>query len=213
MAAPLITLSEYRTLAGTDASDTRDDAQVTALLAGASQAIRNYTGRSFEVAAGSPTARTFLYDGSGILDTDDFVALNAITTDYGIVGNTYSFTAEEYTLMPQGMPPYYWIVLHSAVFGLSPEMGFTRNLDQYEFSGREPIITVTASWGWPAIPDDVKLAAAWTIQDVMRTPQGPTSESIEGYARSWGTQGQAFPMLAVPNRARDLLASYQRVFA
>ena len=212
--ADLLTLAEYKALVGIDPTDNRNDPQITALLPAASRAVRNYAERSFDIASGPASTRTFLYDGSGILDVDDFTTLTSISTDLGVVGGVpYDFSAQEYTAMPAEGEVYYWIVLYGGPVSPSPEMGFERNLDTLDLDGRQPTISVTATWGWPAIPEDVKLAAAWTIQDTMRTPQGPTAESIEGFSRSWGVGTAAMQSLAIPNRARDLLASYQRVFA
>jgi hypothetical protein len=78
-----------------------------------------------------------------------------------------------------------------------------------------PTLTVNAQWGWPVIPQDVKLAAAWTINDALSEPadQNLAAEAIEGYSRSWANQGTVLSSLAVPNSARDLLAPYTREYA
>jgi hypothetical protein len=94
-------------------------------------------------------------------------------------------------------------------------MGFKRNLDVFAREGglgRVPSTAiVTGTWGWPTIPEDVKLAAFWTMQDWVTKPSGDnlTSEAIAGYARSWRQTGGA-PSIAIPNKARDLLARYQK---
>lgn len=215
MATPLVSLAEYKSMAGIKATDVSRDDQITSLLAAASKSVRNYTARSFVLATGTPTSRSFPYDDSGIVDVDDFVSLTSVSTNWGVPGGSYTFAASEYTAMPQDTDettPYYWIVMHSMVYGMSPEMGFTYNLDNYVYTGADPLITITADWGWPSIPEDVKLATVWTIQGITDNPQGPVSEAIEGYARSWGTTGGGYPTMAVPNRARDILSPYQRVF-
>lgn len=215
----LIDLPTYKTLLGVTATD--NDAQVTALLDAASLAVTTYTGRDFEANTGISSPRTYNYDDSNMLDIDDCTAVSTVTVNIPNADD-YVMDPNEYTAMPgNGNPVYYYLLLHGGryLFGISPEMGFARNLDQYPaYRFAPPTITVTATWGWPEVPADVQLATALTIQGIVTTgPQGNeglSSEAIEGWSRSWGSRGgaSASPMLAIPNRARDLLANYQRVY-
>jgi hypothetical protein len=113
--------------------------------------------------------------------------------------------------------PYYYLVIATVRLPASPEMGFERNLDTLGFLPKLPTINITASWGWPVIPADVKLAAAITVQTLMDSIKKKasggslTSEAIAGYSRSWQPPDPN-ALLAIPNRARDLLLPYQRVF-
>lgn len=217
--ADLLTLPEYHALAGLDITDTRDDAKISALIPGASKAIIGYTERDF----GSPTvteARSFPYDYSGVLDIDD---ASAITEVRFLVpnGTDMVLDSDQWYGAParrDDSPVYYYIVL-TALSGGSPLMGFERNADVLAAEGRlSGIITtavVTATWGWPVVPDDVKMATFWTVQDWSSKSGGEelTSEAIEGYSRSWGgAGGQASPSQAIPNRARDILANYQKIW-
>ncbi len=213
--ADLLTLAEYKALLGINPTLTTYDTQITALLPAASRAVRAYTDRRFDIAAG-PTARMFQYDGSGYIEMDDFTSIVSIQTDGGYTGGpVYTLDAIEYTAMPYRETtdddPHYYIILHSFPGSYSPEMGFKNNLDTLDIFQRPIILTVTATWGWTAIPTDVKLAAAWTIQNfISKPPAGDLqAESIESYSRRWATAGS---MLAVPNQARDLLVNYARPF-
>lgn len=216
--ANLITLAEYKSLVGVATSNTRDDALVEALIPAASLAIEKYTDRRFGVGYGA-TPRSFQYDGSGILDIDDCTGVTAVTSDGGVPGGpTYSLTASEYTAMPyretSDDDPHYYLILHTLPRPYSPQMGFRNNLDTLDILDGQPvIITVTATWGWPAVPDDVKLATAWTIQDAARKPDSSAirSEAIEGFSRSFQDPAKT-GSLALPSRARDLLNNYIRVF-
>lgn len=223
MPPSIITLAEYKSLQGIQAGQVRDDAQISALLPAASRAVRTYAGRAFEITTGIATVRSFQYDESGFLDIDDATIITSISTDAGLVTQTYALDTTEWTAMPQDdSDVFYYVLIHGGpYFGGSPEMGFQRNLDRYPISPRQPLMSVTATWGWPVIPDDVKLATALTVGELVAAPgksEGLTSESIEGYARVWGSRtlggggGSASLNTALPNRARDLLASYQRVF-
>lgn len=210
--APILTLAEYKELVGIDPTNTVDDDRINALIPAASRAVRSFTDRKFELASPDPTEREFHYDGSGIIDIDDCTSIVSVTTNTGVPGAVFPVEAEAYTAQPD-RPPYYYLVLHSGPFyAYSPEMGFERNLDQYEALPAKPVIvTVEAFWGWQELPEDVKLAAAWMIEDIVTKPGGDnlSSEAIEGFARSWAG---SFSALALPNRSRDLLINYQRVF-
>jgi len=212
--ADLLSLVEFKALTGVDATNNMDDPQITALIPAASRTIQSFVDRKFEVAAGPATERTFQYDGAGVVDIDDCTSVTSVTTDAGVLGEVYPLTGHQWTAQPgDEAETYYYLLVHSGPFNsFSPEMGFERNLDQYDAGLWKPVtISVTATWGWPAIPADVKLAAAWTIQDALSKPGGDniSAEAIEGYSRSWAG---AFSSLALPNRARDLLVNYQRAF-
>ena len=215
--ANLITRAEYKTLVGMSATDTRKDAQIDALLAAASRSVRSHTDRKFDLAAGA-TSRTFLFDESGLLDIDDCTAVTLVTTDGGYTGSpAVALHESEWTAMPyretSDDDPHYYLALHSMPGSYSPAMGFTRNLDTLDVVQNQVLVTVTATWGWSAIPDDVKLATAWTIQEALSKPSNDDlkSEAIEGYSRAWGATASS-SSLALPARARDILANYIRVF-
>lgn len=215
--ADLLTLSEYKALM--DVSDNENDTHITSLLPAMSRAIRSYTGRQFDVTTGVATERTFEYDQSGMLDIDDCTSVTAVSTDAGIPSQTYALQDYEWTVMPQdGSDVFYYILIHGGPFGgVSPEMGFKRNLDRYPMQRfKAPLVRVTAVWGWDEIPADVKLAAALSINELVSTDakdEGLTAEAIADWSRSWGGRGgNAVAALAIPSRARDILANYQRIF-
>ncbi len=92
--------------------------------------------------------------------------------------------------------------------GMSPQMGFTRNLDQYPYFGvnRPNIVAVTATWGWPSIPVDIQQAVIWTALSIGNSPGEPyRSESIENYSRTRGPEDAADP---IPARAKAILEQY-----
>jgi hypothetical protein len=227
--ADLLTLTEYKNLAGIPLSDVTYDAQLNTLLPAVSLAIRNFTGRNFEV--GGPTEqRSFEYDGSGFLDIDDATAITAVslsfpsspTTPDMLLDGTYQWRAA-----PYNGPVYHYLIMSQLPYGLSTEMGFMYNLDVVGREGRlmvrPPVVKVTGTWGWPAIPADVKLAAEWTLEDWGAGAAGPTTpgvqaEAIEGFSRTFATgrpgdaNSAARGLMAIPNRARDLLAVYTKVY-
>lgn len=215
--ADLLTLAEYKSLNGVNPTDTRTDAEVEAMLPTVSRLIRTYTDREFMVSDGSATPRTYQYDNSGFLDIGDCTSVTSVVTDGGSTGQTIELQPDQWTAMPYGGDVIYYLLVGGGPFnGMSPEMGFERNLDTMPWRPvKFPMITVTATWGWPSIPSDIKLAAAWTIKDWLSKPpsDGLTAEAIEGYSRAWGAKSGSGPSpnLAIPNKARDILANYDRV--
>lgn len=212
--ADLVTLEEVRTYFERDVDDTEHDAKYELLIPAVSTAIRNFTERDF----GSDQVteqREFDYDGSGYVDIDDAEAITAVSWK---VPNVDPIPLEADAWRPgpsrrDDAPVYLWVTVYSYP-GISPAMGFTRNLDVWarEHSSVAPTTAlITGTWGWPTVPPDVKLAAYWTLEDWLKKPsnEGLTAESIESYSRSWGNK-QGFVNLGIPTKARDLLVQYTK---
>lgn len=215
MALPdLIELSELLAALGVAPGDLEDQEieKYEFALKAASQAVRNYTGRTFQLATGTATTRTFEYDGSGYLDIDDAVSVASLTGQYGSTERV--LLGDEWNSQPFGAKPlgvYEWIRVAPNAWGIgSPEMGFTRNLDTlYDSLPVTPVLMVVmADWGWSEIPYDVKQALVWTASSLSEDPRPYQSESIEGYSRSRGPQ---VPTEVIPERALAALASYEKL--
>jgi hypothetical protein len=203
--ADLLTTTEYKTLTGT--TGTSKDAQITALIPAASLAVLNYTDRDF-ASTEVTEDRDYLYDWSGFLKIDDCSAVNSVS----LAGSTLG--ASTYLVQPFGGDVFTWIELPSR--GLSPEMGFTYNLDVFlRERGRQAVaVTVNADWGWPDVPDDVKMATAWTVGAMMQNPAAAgqlSAESVAEVARSYALQAAQGTPEGIPARARELLDQYRRI--
>lgn len=207
--ADVTTKAEVKAVLGI--TNTSKDAMIDALLPGVSRMIERYTHREFTLVASTASDRTYWYAGSGNLEIGDCTAINSVS----IAGTALS--ADEWVAQPNDAlePVFYWLEL-AAFRGVSPEMGFTRNLDRW-FARRGPsgrvAVTVNAVWGFPSggIPADVKLAAAWLISEGLdRGPHGSnmTSESIAEYSIAFA-QG-AGAQSALPTRVTDILDDYRR---
>jgi hypothetical protein len=220
--ADLITLAELRTALGTDPTDTRDDARNTAMIGYASGLIRNYTGRDFGAPSVTET-RTYNYDGSGTVDIDDASAITAVVMTWpGTGAADVTIPTTDWRALPDlddDTAVYQYISMPGYTGGIgygSPEMGFTWNLDVYAsergYQMRPPYVKVTGTFGWPVVPGDVKMATIWTLQEWISRPSGEglSSEAIEGWSRTWGGRSGA-AALAIPGRARDILANYAQV--
>lgn len=219
--ADLITLAEYKAASGIAGTNVLDDDKFTWLIKVASRLVNSYSGRDFA----SPQVteeRPFEYDGSGMLDIDDASVITAVklVVPNGVdlpLDGSYQWFAQP--PRRDDAPVYFYITLPGFIgsSGYSPQMGFTRNLDVWVNDYGRPavptILKVTGTWGWPVTPDDVKQAVVWTIQewDSRDEGEGLTAEAIASYSRSWGLRGQASPSLALPDRARDILANYEKI--
>lgn len=214
----LLTLDELKVALNIDPTDNRLDTLQAQAITDASRAIMNFTERDFGSPAVTET-RDFEYDGSGYLEIDDADSVTDIAMK--VVGSDpLPVDATTWAAMPTRSahsPVYFYVILPEVVNrGVSPAMGFTRNLDQWAAEHGMPqlptLMSVTGTWGWPIVPEDVKRAAIWTVREWTTSPDADedlSSEAIAGFARSWGGQGGS-AKLAIPNAARDLLAAYQR---
>lgn len=178
----MITVSEYKAATG-QVGDHRD-AAITAAITSASALIRAHTGLEFAVSGDAPiaTSRDFEYDGTGYLDIDECQAITGVT-----VGAS-SLSADSWSAYPLNGPVKTWLRLAEAEEGFKPY-----------------IVTVTAAWGWPVLPDDVKQAVVWTVTDLLETERPFTQEAIEGYSRTRSVASTEEP---IPLRAQAALQVY-----
>jgi hypothetical protein len=213
--ADLVTLQRLKTSHGLNPAiaDPTDDKNLAALSV-ASAMIRNYTGLKFELGVNPPETRDFYYNGSGYLDLDECHTITSVTTKSGYTtwGDVpRTLTVDEWLAHPLNTPVKFWLTL-PAIYGYgggSPQMGFTRNLDTMPWASirRPDIVSVTATYGWAAIPDDVQQAAIWTAMSLVESPKGTQyqSESIENYSR---TRGPGTIDEAMPVKVQALLQPY-----
>lgn len=212
--ADLITLARLKIALGIDPADTTDDDRLGAAVSAASQLIRTYTDREFDVnTGGSSSVRSFEYDGSGYLDIDDAQSITAVeVVPVGYTTGT-PVNSGDWTAYPFSGPVFYWIRIPASPWHWgSPAMGFTRNLDQLDYwpYGGSSIARVTAVWGWPEIPADVQQATVWTALNLSDNPHLYQSESIAAYSRTYSTGGGfgEQPDTAIPQKAQFALAPY-----
>lgn len=215
MAEPLVSLTRFKSsLANvTDPSaPSPQDAQYSNAIMAASTLVRSYTSLRFditdELAVSAP--KDFEYDGSGFLDIYEAQTIESVSSRAGYEGaTTWLMNPYQWGAYPLNSPVKFWLQLPQEFFGagISPEMGFTYNLDTlyYKYQTRPMIVTVTAIWGWPDIPEDVQQATIWTATAITETSKPYTSESIEGFSR---TRGSADDGEALPERAKAALAPY-----
>jgi hypothetical protein len=201
--ADLVTLEQLKDHLGIPDDDTESDSRLSQAIAGASVAVRNFTGRDFGDASATAT-RTYRYDGRGWLNIDEASAVTSVTYDgLALVVDI------DYVVGPDRGPVYDYLELFRGFS--SPEMGFERNLDTLAIYGRRyryVPVAVTATFGWPAIPEDVQLATLMTAVNLVENPRLLASAQIERY----GITAEARNLTqAIPPAGKELLWQYKKV--
>lgn len=187
------TLSEVK--AALRISDTNDDALLENAIEGASRRIDGYCDRFFYQK--NATAKFFTrYEYK--LQVPDFVSISSLKTDNdgdGIYETTWS--ASQYSLEPTdgsitGIPFRRIIAVQGSSFPVFTDPA-------------RPPIEITATWGWSAVPDDVREACVLL--------------SMRGFARynaALGVVGfadMAITVRAVDPDVRDMLNPYKKQVA
>lgn len=214
MADPLITLEQLKVASGefgNPSDPSSHDAKLEAAIIASSALIRNYTDKKFELTQPGDVAtdRRFEYSGGGVLDIDECQDVENVSSSAGYSGSIpRDLTVDEWGLYPLNDDVKMWMRLADTWYGgISPEMGFTYNLDTlfWRIPVKPNVITVTALWGWPEIPYDVQQAATWTALSIYDTSKPYSQESIADYSR---TRGADAGYEAIPDRAQVALAPY-----
>lgn len=172
----------YATLAETKAdqaiSDTINDTILDYAINAASRQIDGYTGRRFWQ-DGSVVARTYYADDASMVVTDDISTTTGLivktdSADDGTFATTLTITTA-FVLGPlnvAAMVPVHPFETIQAVSG-------------YTFmTGERPGVQVTAKFGWPAVPDDVRKACiiqSWQLAKSSSAPFGVISFGDTGF--------------------------------
>jgi hypothetical protein len=199
--ADLITLTELKNALGVDLLDTDLDAKYTLAIKNASAAVREYADRSFDLTTVTST-RVYEYDGSGVLEIEDATTVTTVLLD-GI-----ALQPSEYAVEPYGKTVLNWIFLPENRLRTDPAMGFAYNLDTLWWKAITNIhlVSVTGTWGWPAIPDTVKQATIWTAAAFAENVRPVVTERVGDVSRTYATPLRD----AIPSRAKDILEPYVR---
>lgn len=180
-----------------DATDTAQDALIETLINSVSHAIMVYTNREFVPPDPATKARSFRYNGGGVLDLAPYdvrsVTQVRVDTD---TSNPTTLSSDHYRLVPITAPDGVYTQLHLR----SVRVGLTTTEEFPVFR----VVEVTGTWGFAAVPANVELAANITIQYVLRTTSQFMSDEFDQ------TAGLAGARVVLPGAARDLLAPYRR---
>lgn len=154
------TLEDLKAEVGIDDADTVDDDTLTANLAAASAAVDTWCDRTFTVATEAATARRFTaLTGSRVL-VDDIGDAAGLVVE---VRSDATWTPVAVELFPFDRPSS----LLPATTVLADSSAGAR------FPLGEGAIRVTARWGWPAVPEQVKRATILTAARLWKRKDAP----------------------------------------
>lgn len=159
----------------------------------ASKAVDAYCYRTFEEASDTATTRTYwaTRDGREVDELDDIASTDdlAVGVDTAAVGTFTALAEADY------------VAVVDNVSGMVREIRSTSS--SFPYSAVRPTLQVTAKFGWPETPEDVKRAAMlWAIRLVNRrsTPTG-----VVGFGEFGGVR-----LSTIDPDVRALLAPYRR---
>lgn len=187
--AKYTTLDEMKDRLGT--VTTGLDLVLTSAIEGAEAAIEDYCGdRVFTVPTGAALARVYVPHGNHVY-TDDIGSLTGFVV--ADTGQTYGATA--YQLEP----------LNALVKGRPYDAIRLLGTSYLSTSYNQATVTVTAMWGWPAVPSPVKEATRILATDLYRMKD--SQFGVAGF-------GEMGVMMVRENRTvANLLKNYRRAFA
>lgn len=159
MAVQLVSVADVRAFLQKPDPDQQQDQIIGRLIESASEAVLTYTGREFAPVSQAGTARQFYYCGNGILSLTpyDLQTLVSVKIDTVAGAGGTTLDAAEYQLRPKPAKDnvYNWLKLSPVAAAPSSR-----------FVERE--VTVTGTWGFPSVPDDVKHWTCVTVAEWLR---------------------------------------------
>jgi hypothetical protein len=139
--------------------DTLDQAPMVAALAAAEDAVRGHCGRTFEVAGATATARVFAPASAITVYPDDFLEMTGVTvTDDGTAVDMTTVDGFPLNGRHNGTA---WPITR-----LTRRSGCWASWDSCRRGDQVPSISVTARWGWPAVPAPVTSATLLIAADL-----------------------------------------------
>jgi hypothetical protein len=195
-----LTTDEARSYVGM--SSAVDTLELDDVITAVSRMIDRYCGRQFFQQ--TATAKYFDSPDQERIDFGpygDCVSVSAFAYDYNDDGTYEStLTAADYQLLPVGATtrgpisePFTGVqVLNGQPLPLAPAA-----------SGRTGLVRITGTWGWPAVPVEVKQAARILVAEVYKLSDAPLGVAGVGEFGIIRVQRQ------MPARALQLLAPYR----
>lgn len=200
-AGDLTTLASVREFMNLSSGQTATDVSLGSLVTQASAAICRYAGREFAPASSAATARKFRYEGGGYLffAPYDLQTTTLVRIDTEGAAPTDLTAADDYVLLPLNAPQ--GVYTHMEMRNLGPASQTSAR--DYTPSRQ---ITITGTWGFSTVPDDVKLAANITCAWLMRNHAAMPGKDL-------GVDADRFGPAALPSSVKRLLEHYTvRVF-
>lgn len=180
----IVNLDDFKRYVGSQ--QLADEPLLELAIATAESWVQNYCRRDFTVAdPDAPTTRIFPGTTSAYLDLPDFIAVDSVTVD-DVALDATGF--EPYSDGP--MRPFIGL---RALGGLRPWSTW--------FDAAYPV-SVSAAWGWPAVPAAAKMATLVVAKDILANRD--VSFGIVGFTDYAGVRAKENPQVAM------LLADLQR---
>lgn len=198
-AGDLCTVEDVRSFLQKQDADSEQDLILAALIGRASVAIMRYTEREFAPAGDPGVARKFelcdeWYDTILSLAPYDLQTATAVKLDTDLA-SAVTLTAEEYRLMPRPARDgvYNRIRLRPQTASSSTWFGDIREVE------------ITGTWGFPAVPEDVRHAAVVTVADWFR-------RDVAAFSTTFNLDTGALDVpQAVPRSVLPVLDAYRRM--
>jgi len=198
-----LTIDEARSYIGLGAAV--DTADLDDALTAVSRMVDRYCGRHFYQQ--TATAREFdTEDGFTIKlgPFNDLVSVSAFAYDNADSGSYAStLTASQYQLIApqQGQAPGTWPYVEVRALQNGPTLPVAPAA-----SGRLELIRITGTWGWPAVPPEVKQATRILLAEIYKLADAPMG--VAGF----GEFGVVRVARQLPARAQQLLAPYRHPY-
>ena len=159
-----VTTADFDLYISNELGTTEANLRLAALKA-AERAVDEYCQRSFAV-AGNASARTYVPTGSQLVRIHDCTTVTSVTLDGASIDPTY-YQLEPTTVSWSGQQrPYEQIrYLNGFWMGLTPG---------------KAAVSVTATWGWAAVPDDVVEATLIIGKDICQQRRTVGNLAIAG---------------------------------
>lgn len=194
----LCSVDDVRAFLQKPGADTAQDDIISVLIARASRAIMGYTGRDFVAEGTNPATRTFdvgVYSSMlatvgvpiGDMKTTP-TAVTILNADDDLLATIT--VADDLVLLPRNRPPWQPIThLRFRPSATAPSDG--------------DVLSVTGTWGWPQIPEDVSQACIVTVGIWMR-------REIQAFTTTFNLdEGRLERPQALPSAAIEMLRRYR----
>lgn len=194
----LCSVDDVRSYLQKPTGDTAQDDMISVLIGRASHAIMGFTGCQFMVDGTNPATRTFdvgpyarVAHTTG-LPIDDLQAIPTAASILDSAGTTLTTLtpATDLVLLPRNRPA--WQPINH--LRLRPSIG-TPSYDD--------VLSVTGSWGWPQVPEDVRQACVVTVGLWMR-------REVQAFTTTFNIdEGRLERPQALPSMAIEMLRRYR----
>lgn len=183
-------------------NESRDTYELEDVVTACSRMIDRYCGRHFYQQ--TATAREFDTDDGFKVKFGPFNDLVSVTTfaydndDSGTYESTLSATQYQLHAPGQNQAPATWPYTYATVLGTGPVLPVAPAA-----SGRSDLIRITGTWGWPAVPIEVKQATRILVAEMAKLQDAPLG--VAGF----GEFGVVRLSSMMPARARQLLQPFR----